>query len=178
MLCKHELSISPRSQERALLASLGLEYTNYLTAKAERGRVCVCLCVCSCSVCNEDALVCFLSAELHVFSGTEVSDQSVNSHTAGPHHSLPCTGGSGNTHSHTRRQHVCTVADSCCWDQRARNQKLYVYVGNSSSHICVWEPEAAGFTSEYTNQMRKYWNVVRKECERANQSHKQGVNEV
>ena len=78
----------------------------------QSGDKCVCVCVCSCSVCNEDALVCFLSAELHVFSGAEVSDQPVNCHTAGPHHSLPCTGGSGNTHPHIHA-HVCTVADSC-----------------------------------------------------------------
>lgn len=39
----------------------------------------------------------FLSTELHVLSGPEVSDQSVHSHTAGPHHSLPCTGSSGKT---------------------------------------------------------------------------------
>lgn len=50
---------------------------------------------------SNDALVDFLSTELHVFSGLEVSDQSVYSHTAGPHHSLPCTGGSGKTHAHT-----------------------------------------------------------------------------
>lgn len=43
----------------------------------------------------------FLSTELHVFSGPEVSDQSVHSHTAGPHHSLPCTGSSGKTRAHT-----------------------------------------------------------------------------
>lgn len=49
----------------------------------------------------KDALVNFLSTELHVFSGFEVSDQSVYSHSAGPHHSLPCTGGSGKTHAHT-----------------------------------------------------------------------------
>lgn len=44
----------------------------------------------------------FLFTELHVFSGPEVSDQSVHSHTAGPHHSLPCTGGSG------KKKKMCT----------------------------------------------------------------------
>lgn len=49
----------------------------------------------------------FLSAELHVFSGPEVSDQPVHSHTAGPHHSLPCTGSSGKTHALTStRRHT------------------------------------------------------------------------
>lgn len=43
----------------------------------------------------------FLSAELHVFSGLEVSDQSVYSHTAGPHHSVPRTGSSGKAHART-----------------------------------------------------------------------------
>lgn len=37
----------------------------------------------------------FLSPELHVFSGLEVFDQPVYSHTAGPHHCLPCTGSPG-----------------------------------------------------------------------------------
>lgn len=46
-----------------------------------------------------DAFVVFLSAELHVFSGLEVSDQSFYSHTAGPHHSLPRTGSPGKTHA-------------------------------------------------------------------------------
>lgn len=46
----------------------------------------------------------FLSTELHVFSGPEVSNQSVHSHTAGSHHSLPCTGSSGKTHAHTHPQ--------------------------------------------------------------------------
>lgn len=41
--------------------------------------------------------VTFLSTEFHVFSGLEMPDQSLDSHTAGPHHSLPCAGGSGNT---------------------------------------------------------------------------------
>lgn len=36
-----------------------------------------------------------LFAELHVFSGPEVSNQSVHSHPAGSHHSLPRTWGSG-----------------------------------------------------------------------------------
>lgn len=37
----------------------------------------------------------FLSPELHVFSGPEVFDQPVYSHTAGPHHRLPCAGSPG-----------------------------------------------------------------------------------
>lgn len=41
------------------------------------------------------ALFLFLSPELHVLSGLEVSDQPVHSHPAGPHHRLPRTGGPG-----------------------------------------------------------------------------------
>lgn len=53
--------------------------------------------VCTCVI--------FLPAELHVFSGPEVSDQPVHSHTAGPHHSLPCSGGSGkNKHTYRHRR--------------------------------------------------------------------------
>lgn len=43
----------------------------------------------------------YLSTELHVFSGPEVSDQPVNSHTSGPHNSLPRQRGSGKTHTST-----------------------------------------------------------------------------
>lgn len=114
-VCKREHPTSP-SQRRECVACIVRPGVHKLPRSEDRAgtSVCVCVfvCMCSCSVCNEDALVCFLSAELHVFSGAEVSDQPVNSHTAGPHHSLPCTGGSGNTHTHTpqtARLHVSRV---------------------------------------------------------------------
>lgn len=57
----------------------------------------------------------FVSAELHVFSGPKVSDQPVHCHTAGTHHSLPRTGGSGKAaymRVHPHKLHHRKVLDS------------------------------------------------------------------